>query len=371
MTWQKLTATTIPQHLRKLEDETFRKRIEFNLLKSRGRIVYNCSGDTFDWRVRYRKFPSQTNNGEQTLIFTRQNEFKKAELGYTGLVQTDSFTESEQLANRGDEAIVKYTAPRLEQRMQDLREDWCDGFYIDSSATGNSDRMSGLETMFACNGTITISSGAQRTANAADIAGFPNDTYASLTTNLGDAGGTWATQSAIASTWPNGKGDAAYEYWSPIVLNYTSTAWGGATATWAANCVNVTRFGISQINDRCGAMNPVDLVILDRDLYRQWKSTFDSKERITNLGEKLASGFTGDSIEFDGATITGGFGVTSGVGYILSMSNVEYRSRYKQIFQDYGPKEEIRDQAFLTVVKADGQFKFSSPKNFGKMAALA
>jgi hypothetical protein len=243
--------------------------------------------------------------------------------------------------------------------------------YNDASATGRGDLFSGLETMFGVNGTINISSGAQRAANAADIVGSPNDTYGTLLTNLGNYAGEWQTQSAIDSTWPNGAGDAEFEFWAPIVLNYTSTAWAGTTNTWASNGPKVVRFAISSINDRVGADDPADMVLLNSHMFRQWKDSYESLQRITPLGQELETGFPGDRVLYDGAVVTSEYGVTPGVGYVLSMDNMEYHSMYDTIFKSEGPAKTIGEHRSKMLLKARGQFKFRSPKHFAKLAALA
>ena len=86
------------------------------------------------------------------------------------------------------------------------------------NATGNETSWHGFFSIFNTNGTTTITSGAQRSANAADVVGYPADTYASLTTGLGDYGGE-----AGDSVWPLGVCDPEFDFFTPLVVNPLST----------------------------------------------------------------------------------------------------------------------------------------------------
>ena len=93
-----------------------------------------------------------------------------------------------------------------------------------------------FESIFAVNGTVNISTGAQRSANAADMFGFPADTYAGLNTGLGH----YAGSQTETGSWPSAA-DPEYDFHSPVVVNYTSTGFGGATATWKDQCIEAMR----------------------------------------------------------------------------------------------------------------------------------
>lgn len=371
--WARITNTTIKKYLRGEEEAVMRRRVVMAALKNRGRILYNQGGDGIDWKVRYRRAPMVVNNGEQTIDFSRQNRHKTAFLDYEGYVITDQMTKREKLKNKKNEAIVKVWGNLIPLLMEDLEDQFAEEIYVDVSGTNNSSRMSGIESMMALNGTTTITSGAQRAANAADVVGYPNDTYATLTTGLGDYGGSWGTQSGIDSTWPFGSGDAHFDFFSPVVVNYTSTAFDGSD-TWATQAVQSTRFGIEAINSRNmkGGKSAVDACLLDRGLFRSYKDQLDSKERIaidTN-SEMRALGFK-DVISQDGVEITSEYGMPVNVGYLWSLNCLEFRSMQDKIFEAEGPYYAEEARAWRVAVDCLGQFKFQSPRNFGKLAALA
>ena len=131
---------------------------------------------------------------------------------------TDSIYKREMLENRGQQALIDVAgkmASRLQESMEHpSKEVWCDG-----DEAGNELRFHGIEFMMATDGTVGIDDGVGRAANAADMLGWPADNYAGINTGLGAVAG-----SQLEGVWPNGVADPEYDFYSPIVVNYTSTA---------------------------------------------------------------------------------------------------------------------------------------------------
>lgn len=373
MSWDRIANTTIARHLRTVEDDTVRRRLLLRRMESLGNILYDMGGDTFDWRVRWRDHDMEVNNGEQAVTFDRTDLWKKASLDWGGYIVKDSYTLREKHQNKGTEAIVKWVGKTSSEMMKSIRQKFPAEFFVDQSATGNSDRLVGLESMFAQTQTVKISDGSYEAYSAADVVGAPNDTYAGLSTKLGNYDGTWNTQSGVDSTWPFGNGDAAYDFWSPVIVNYVSTEWAGATNTWAANAIKSTRFAIDAVNHRCEAGMGADLVLLSSGMYRQWKNQFDQYQKVEVINNKDDNWGFGETMTFDdGVRVTADFDVTPGVGYVLSMSNMEYHSVFPdQLFLAEGPDYSIEARAWRFLISALGQIKFASPKHFAKLAQLS
>src|SRR6185312_4889777 len=107
---------------------------------------------------------------------------------------------------------------------------------------------------------LTINTGTPRSKNAADIVVVPGDNYAGLTTGLGDYGGSWN------GAWPNsGDGDDAYDFNSPALINYTSTAFGGAGNVWSTNATAALRYIITALEKDSSKRGVLDVIFLDRD----------------------------------------------------------------------------------------------------------
>lgn len=373
--WARIANTTLTNYIRQETDCIMRSRKVFAMLQKRGRIKYNQSGDGFTWPIRFKRAQVQVNDLETPPDFPRTNRWKNAFLDMAGYVVTNAMTMREKLKNKSGEAIINVFKDLAPAIRDDIEDAMTEEVYVDNSAASNSGRCAGLESMFGATQTITVSSGAARTANPADPCGYPDDTYAGLDTDLAAHGGSWGTQSGIDSTWPFGRGRPEFDCWTPVIVNYTSTAFDGSSSTWAANCVRATRFGIEAVNGRNKAsQGQVDMVLLDHGLFRKYKDTLDSKERfnVSSNNELRAMGFT-DVLEQDGVSISTEYGIPAGVGYGLNMKQMELRSWLDdgELFQVKGPWESPENLGWLVMAIAACQFKFNTPRMFFKLVTLA
>ncbi len=282
-------------------------------------------------------------------------------------------TEREKLMNRGVPALVKYFENMSKNLLHDAYEKFPEEFYND--ATVNTTRYTGIDTMMGVNGTVNIGSGAQRTANAADVVGYPNITYAGLACTLGNYSGTWGNgtaQTNLATTWPNGRGDMGYDFWSPVIVNTTSTAWGAATATFADTCVLCTRFGIIQLKRYKCKRGNMKTILYDRENYRLYLNRLDSKERAVvqeNLGLR-SLGFE-DTFRQDGVDIMWEFGMPAGNGYGFNSENMILHSMYDTLLNVDGPTFAPLAKYYWVIVSIMGQLQFTAPRFFLKLTSLA
>jgi hypothetical protein len=376
--FSRIINTTLRNYLRIEEDGVIRRRLLLAMLKSKGRILYKQGGDGFQWQVRFRRAKMQTNNGMQVLSFQAENRWQRAFLDYQGYAITDAMPKREQLKNQSAAALIQVYKRLLPLLMEDLEDQFSEEIYVDSNAAGNSYRMSGLETMFETNGTVNITTGGQRTANSADVVGYPNSTYANLSTSLGAFGGAWGesvAQTTIATTWPSGRGDPEYDFWSPVIVNYTSSAFGQTTwwsfSSAVGNAKTATRFGIRKM--KRNSKDTIPLVMMDDMLYNEYLESLDSQQRIIVTDQQTRAkqfGFM-DSIYQDGAEITSEYGIPSGVGYGIDLESCQLMSMQGQLFEGEGPEYDMSTRSSRVAVDCLGQFKFKSPRAFFKLVSLA
>ena len=248
----------------------------------------------------------------------------------------------------------------MEQHLS--KEVWCDG-----DAAGNELRFHGIESMMATDGTVNIADGTKRAANAADMFGWPADNYAGINTGLGAVAG-----SQLDGVWPNGVADPEYDFYSPIVVNYTSTAFADGSGEWKDTCVEATREGVHQAKRNDTRESQIDMVILDRKLFIEYLNKLDGKERtiVTKSNGLKSYGFL-DVFEQDGVEISTEYAVPNGVGYGLSISNMELRCMEGSLMTSEGPFYNEDTQAYRYVVSVLANLKFKSPRNFFKLAPLA
>jgi hypothetical protein len=373
--WARTIGTTLVTHLKEEELTTFRKFKVFAALEANGKVAMNQGGRGFDWQVRFKNQPVTSNNGESPRVFARHNLWQRANLPYRGYTVTDMVTKREMLENRGAQALIDIAGKMASRLQESMEQHLSREVYIDGNLAGNENRWHGLETIFGYDGTVNVATGAKRgsgvspgSGSAPDPFAFPSDEYAGLRTDLGYLAGS---QLATGS-WPYVQVDPEYDYYSPIVCNYTSTYFGGATATWKAQCLEAIREAINHAKRNDTRENQIDMILLDRKLYIDFLARLDSRERaIVSKSNGLRSYGFGDVVEIDGIEVSTEYGVPAGTGYGLSIGNMEMKCMEAQLMVPEGPYYNEELQAHRYAVSVLANLKMKSPRNFVKFAAIA
>jgi len=368
------SATTLAKHIREVEESMLRNFQMGALLEAAGRVNYNNSGEGFDWPVQYRLHKIEGNTGETARNFARRNLWKTANLEYRGYQVADTMYYREFRSNRGPEGIIKVFDNFVERLETSITEGLGGEYYVDGAASGNEQSWHGLESLF---GTIsktfdtTDTSGANsgRTSNAADYVGYPESvTYAGLLTTAGYYGGD--EESGLV--WPDGIADSEFDFWLPLVVNYTTSKFGGSADTWAKQGDEAMRYAIINAQRNTSKNGQITNILLARDLYTDLLNLLDDNERIQISSEHnlRALGFK-NVLNFDGVEVSWEAAISSGVGYGLNYDNIELKSMDESLLRSEGPEYDIHSQSFNAVVSTLSNMKFSSPRNFFKLAALA
>lgn len=370
--WSRVIATTIVNHLREEEVATFRKFKVFAMLESSGNVIMNQSGRGFDWNVRFRSAPVTGNTGDTPRTFSRVNMWKRAELPWRGFTTTDSIYRREMLENRGQQALVDVAGKMAERLKESLEQHLSYQPYRDGNAAGAENDFHGLESFLNYDGTVSEATGAgpadKRTSgNTADRYGYPDDTYAGLSTRLGYYGG--GRIGATTGIWPNVPVDPEFDYYSPVIINHNASSFGGST--WKDNCVFAIREGIHQCKRNDTKEAQIDMVVLDRALYIQFLNQYNNKERIEVSKENglKAFGFS-DVVTLDGVEVTSEYAVPPGKGYGFSIGNMELRCLENQLMVAEGPFFSEETQSYRYACSTLGNFKFKSPRSFFMLAPI-
>lgn len=368
--WARSIATTMSNHFTETEEAMMRSFPFMAALMDQGRIEYNCGGRGFDWRVQYRLHPVEGNTGETARVYDRKNLYVLAILDYRGYQATDSISERElQEAKDSKSTLIKVIDGFGDRMEKSIKQNLAMQWLVDGYATGNEKFWHGIESFMGATQTVNSSTGAARTANAADFVGYPNDSYATLSTVLGDKGGSQYS----GSVWPNGNADPEYDYWSPLLVNYTCTGFGGTADTWAAQGDEAMRFGIIH-SQRNSLEYPVEDVWLARNLYFDFLNLIDGKEQIITNGEtgKKGLGF-GNKVMFDGIRVTWDTAIANNVGYGMNFKNISLRCMYDSVVKV--TNEDVFYDPYTQYVNGTakhlGNLKFESPRNFFKLLTLA
>jgi len=365
--WARSIGTTLTLHLKEEEQTTFRKFKVFAALQANGNVAMNQGGRGFDWQVRYRNVPVSSYTGESPRVFARHALWQRANLPYRGYSVQDQISKREMLENRGPAQLIDVAGKMASRLQESMEQHLSKEVFVNGYASGNESRWHGLESMFSVNGTVNVSTGAQRTANAADPFGFPNAEYAGLKCGLGQ----YAGSQLAPGSWPAVAVDPEYDFWAPLVCNYTSTYFGGATATWKDQCIEAIRTSVNHAKRNDSKENAIDMILLDRTLYIQFLTRLDSRERaiVTKTNGLKSYGF--DAVEIDGIEVSSDYGCPAGTGYALSIGNMEMKVMTGQLLEAEGPYFNEELSAYRYAVSVLANIKMKSPRNFVKFAALA
>jgi hypothetical protein len=357
--------STLVDFITSIEVDVLRAYAFGALLESQGRIVYNCDGRGLAWPIQYKLHDVRGNTGEGTRNFARSSLHKWANLEYRGYEVTDAMTRKELDENSGKSGLIKIWDGFTERMQQSMKQALGPEYFIDGAAANNETNWHGLETMFGVNGTVNVSTGAQQAYSAADYVFYPSGTYAGIATDLGTYGG--ANETGVI--WPEGIADPEWDFWTPLIVNYTSTAFSGTADTFAAQGDEAIRWGLLHAQRNSSAAGQVSQVFLNRTLFGQFKTLAAAKEQINvnrNDSDGLVSLGFRNVINFDGVEITYENAVPAGVGYGVSMAAVELRTMHDKMFQVEGPTWDMRERSYIAAVSTLSNLRFHSPRNFIK-----
>lgn len=358
--FERSSSTTLAKHITEVEDAIRRNFKFLALLESAGRVSFNHSGEGFDWPVRYRIHNVEGNTGETPRRFERRNLWKKAKGEFRGYQATDMMYEKEFQSNKGPEGIIKVFNGMTTRIDESIRYVMGTQFFNDGSLPQNADFWEGLETLFKTNGTLNITDGTQRTANAADKVGYPDGEYAGIDMELGFYGG----DNQAGLRWPDGVADPEFDFWSPLVVCYDSTAFSGSSHTFLLQGREAMRYGMLAQQRNGTLEDQLTQFWLAKNLYNDFLNSNDSKEEIqvqSNYSLR-ALGFT--SVMFDGVEVTWEATVPADRGYGISLMNTELLCMYPTLLVPEGPEWSMDDQAYRAVVSTLSNLKYKSPRNY-------
>ncbi len=361
--WARAVATTITNYLKVEEQATLRRYRIWSQIEAGGNVLTNQAGRGFTWEIQFRNQPVTGNNGETPRTFARHNLWQVGSLDYRGYQSSDMLYTREMLENRNQQALIDVAGKMATRLQTSVEQKLAAEVYTDGDAPGNELRFQGLDTMFGWDGTVDIATGAKNAAaQAADRFCWPVDTYAGLSTELGAIAGSQTQE----GSWPDAQCDPEYDYFSPIIVNYTSTSFGGST--WLENCVPAIREGVHQAKRNDTKEAAINLVMLDRRMFIDCLNNLDAKERTIVSKTNGLKSFGFDSVfELDGVEVSTEYNCPVGSGYGLSTDNMFLHSMQGQIIQSDGPYYSETNQAYRYVASVLANLRMVSPRNFFKL----
>lgn len=361
--WLRVAATTIADYSNKEEINVLRARKLFARLMNEGRISFNHSGTKLVWPVYYRENDIQTFGDMGSLSYGRFNRHVQAELDWRGYAMTEFYSEMEKEKNKGPQALVKAISDIAKRSMKEAESRFTRELFIDGNDSSNTDRFHGIESLLGVSG-----------ASAAQPIGVNNSTYAGLSCALQNKGGTWT------GSWPAGEGDSEYDYWTPLVVDYTSAVaaggttggWTSSTKTWPNTCLEALRYGITYAElKNASDRDRMDFVTMESTMFRYLKDKLQSEERIiAGSGKMTALGFPG-LIEYDGVEIGSEYGLPSGTAYGWCLGATEIKSLKPKLFNPFGPNWSDENPGYKLGILIFGNVQFFSPRGFVAWKAVS
>lgn len=314
----RIDKTTIGEQIKEEEINIVRNQKVLALLEDNGRITFNHSGKRMEFNVRKSRNSLIPYGDGGSLDFPRVNRWEDAALPWRGYVASEQVGKLEKLKNQGEPARINFVAEIVEALMDDVRYGFGAEFFKDGNATGNENRIHGFPSFLAITGSN------QYTA--------PSDSYAGLSTVLGDLGGA-----VLSGSWPDGQFDAEYDAWSPMTVNYTHASWTAATDNWANNVLEVLRAGIvHNANLRGKGQGMLEVILMTAEMYRLYLEAQASKERIVvnrnqDNSRLIAMGFK-DVVNYDGVDLSFESEVPSTEAFGINTKMMELKSLQPQLF---------------------------------------
>lgn len=362
--WIGIVNTNSKKFFKGAQDNTVRGRLLLAMAQKRKRLTYNESGYAMQFGIKF-THPEVRAYGDGGLVdFERSDLFRQLSLDWRGYITADMMTSKEYHMNKGNEALIKRYARIMPDLETAMREKMSAELYIDGNATGNDNRWHGAESWAGAG-----------TCAAGDIVAVPDDNYAGFDTDLQSEGGTWSTDlstkpnSTIATDWPEGTGDPEYDWYSPLLLNWSSTAWTG-TATFISTGERVLRRGCLFQSARCGEGGFPTIAMLAGHLFYDLENLYSTRSNIfVPHKESQDLGFQG-VLSLDGLAIHHEYGVAVNTGWLLNLSKMKIRCLGNMLMMPDGPHWDPRTQSYLFSVGNFGNIEWN-PKYQGKLKNYA
>lgn len=354
MAYSAHTVATTNKFIRKETLAMIRKRMFLALLQSRGNILYGQSGTNIQWPIRHKRNSLNPFGDGDSSTFGRTNKRKKAILPWRAYTMPESINKIDKLMNRGNEAIIKLWSNKTQEMMDDFKDALpYELINIDGNLAANVKRVHGLESVFSA------------TVNAGKFVGINNDTYAGLSTARGSVGGG----SMVSGDWPTGViSGPEYDFFTPLVVDYTNTGWAATTKTWINTCNEVLRFAIVNTQRNSSSL---DMFLLGKTLWTGFLNAQTNQQVQVKRGNDstlVKLGFT--SVNFDGVDLAWEDTVSGTVGYGLSFDKIKLHSMQSQLIE-ISEDFDIETSSDRILLDSYLQLQIESPRDQCKLAALS
>jgi len=336
--WIGIVNTTRPRYMKGASDLTLRSRLLLAMLRSKGRIERNASGDVCKWQVEFSQPVVNSHADGGQIDFSNHDAFRQLEIDWRGYVATDTLTKKQKAMNAGEEQLINLFQTKNNRLMKSLQNNFCGELYKNGSSSGRENNIHGLDTFLTAANTA-----------ATNRISSNNDSYGGLDTDQADQGGSWSSNlstypnATLAVDWPDGQGDSEYDYLSAKLVNWSASNWGTGSVLWEDNCWRVISQTITWLTVTGGKAGMPDICVLAPNLFQGYKNHEEATRRI-NIPHKAAQdlGFAGNVLNQDGVAISADFDCPANKGYMLNLDEVTISSIMPELFWGEGPDKDPR-----------------------------
>jgi len=344
----RVDVATIDKVLNKATEPIMRSRPIIAMYRKKGRIKTDYSGKTLKWNAKYKRNDGDDYDDLEGTTAERVNRHKQAELGWGAYRMTEGISRIETLINSGPEAIFSVAGDMIDSMKGDLVAG-LEKRLIKGSGTYTDTKIFGFEDCLAEDAAIGTTIGFDA-----------NDTYAGLTTTLGDYGGT-------ATSFPYGECDETATFWTPILVDSTSTNLAADEKTWKSNWKEICTYMISGLQTM--QSKTFDMIAVTPTMYREMKESLSDETQLNidrGAGGSLVAemGFT--AVHVDGVPIVSAYGLPADTGYGLCFDELELISLQKDLFHKADQEDLFTYTKALDILFA-GQQKITSPAFIGQI----
>lgn len=349
-------ATNFQLRFQNVSDATVRSRILLSIMMAYGRIKTAEGGSYMEWVVHMRA-PRPTGLGRNGIPeYGQANSKQTAKLPWASYHYGLTLLRQDLQLNKGKQKfidIMNDAVKEVETSFKRFPEYmYQDG---DNPITNDPQPLAGFYTWL----------GKYAVSTAAANQGYQNKvrlctgTYAGLTMDLGTYGSEWkgsnnlsyVDAAAFASDptlvvdnkwWPFGQGDAAYDFWHPLVIKCRSSAWGSNPGFTEEHCDKIIEFGV-RFSHRTGQGNNggINCIIASTSPMLTITNRFASAQRTMTIavpnapspGSPGPGAYSGDGIrvsrpvyEVSGCTIFDDYDMPNQTDMIgFNFENVSYQ----------------------------------------------
>lgn len=365
--WERVVMSTIRMYTSEIEERIFRNRPLWKEVNRRGNVKSNCSGLDFDWGIKHRQHRAIAGTGYESQTYSQKSRHLRANLPFDRFYSAnDAMKKAEFLKNRGKPALIKIAQQVSESITDDMSLALAEDFFCDGNDAANNLKFMGIETLFGNAGqsiNINVAGAVGRTANVEDPFLLPSGSYAGLSYTLGARGGA-----QLEGTWPAGRADTHFDFWTALQCNYRSSFFGGSQNTFKSNCLEAMR--------RCKAHSgrnnaetdgEADFVVMTRDMLADFKDRQEAKERtiVVSTLQDRHYGEKGDG-EFEGMRLVSDYGCPDGNFYGMRVDQIKLLSMQAGLIDVQDMEYDNQEREYRWSADCYGNFQFLRTNMFFK-----